>query len=109
MGMGSSGRGKRQRETFPSSGSELLYQLSPLLGHIHTHHSGRPCSAAIKTPEGLYWPKGFEVFSSRPVRNARVVLTQKAEELHAYPTKGAKLASKQEVTWQSQEAKAPGS
>lgn len=82
-----SGDGEGQSETFPSSGSELLCQLSPLFRHIHTHHTGRPCSAAIKSPEGLYWPKGFEVFSSRPVCNAKVVLTQKAEELHAYPTK----------------------
>lgn len=82
-----------QSETFPSSGSELLSQLSPLLRHIHIHHTGSLCSASIKTPEGLYWPKSFEFFSSRPVCNAKVVLTEKAEELHAYPTKWAKLAS----------------
>lgn len=85
--MGGSRHGEGQSETFPSSGSELLCQLSPLIRHIHTHHTGSLCSAAIKTPEGLYWPKGFEVFSAKPVCNAKAVLTQKPEELHAYPTK----------------------
>lgn len=58
----------------------------PPVDIAHIHHSESPCSAAIKTPEGICWSKAFEVFSSRPVCNARVVLTTKAEQPRAYPT-----------------------
>ena len=56
------------------------------VGIAHIHHPESPCLDAIKTPEDFCWSKAFEVFSSRPVCNARVVLTMKAEQPRAYPT-----------------------
>lgn len=102
LGMGSSGHGEGRGGTFPGSSAELVRQLTCLLQAQPTSIPESPSSAAIKTSDGLCRSTAFEVFSSRPARNARVVLTMTAGQLRAYPTAKASrvdFPSRREHGW----------